>query len=126
MGKAFNAVLDAEKAGANVTQLLAKLNTAGQLLSEAQNAYANGNNAANVASMVENINQIARQISTDALNLRNESLIESMNRIEFTLIFSVVGGIVFSILLFFVWRRFKRTHVEKVLGMKPEVEENST
>ena len=60
--QAFNAVLDAEKAGANVTQLLAKLNTAGELLADAQNALNSGNNVANITSKAENATQIAVQV----------------------------------------------------------------
>jgi hypothetical protein len=39
----YNAVLEAEKAGANVTTLLGKLNDAGELLSKADLAYSTGN-----------------------------------------------------------------------------------
>ena len=122
---AFNAVLEAEKAGGNVTQLLARLNTAGENLAEAQNAY-NSGNSANVTSNVENARQIAEQVNVDAVNLLNDSLIESQNNIRFTLIFSIVGAIVFGISLFLIWRRFKRAHVMKVLSMRPEVVENAT
>ena len=118
--------MNAEKAGANVTQLLAKLDAAGQLLSSAQNAYDSGNNSVNVDSMAENINQIASQVNVEALNLRSESLIESQNKIEYTLVFSVAGAVVFGIILFLVWRRYKRGYLEKVLSRKPEVVQNAT
>ena len=124
--QAFSVVLDAEKAGANVTQLLAKLNTAGELLADAQNTYNSGNNAANVISMAEHAIQIAQQVNVDALNLRNNAQFESQNKIQNTVIFSVVGAIVFVILLFLIWRRFRRAHLIKVFGMRPEVVENAT
>ena len=69
MGQAFNSVLDAEKAGANVSHLLVKLNAAVELLSDAQNAY-NSGNTANVTSLANNAIQIANQVNDDALNLR--------------------------------------------------------
>jgi hypothetical protein len=72
--KAFNVVLDAEKAGGNVTQLLLKLDTAGVLLAAAQNAY-NSGNTANVTLIAENVRQIADQVNGDAINLRNASLV---------------------------------------------------
>jgi len=124
VGRAFEAVLDAEKAGANVSQLLVKLNTAGELLSEAQNTY-NSKNTSNVTAIVENAHQIADQVNADAINLRNDSLIKSQNNILFTLIFSIVGAIVFGILLVLVWRKISHAHVKKTLEMKPEVIENT-
>jgi hypothetical protein len=123
VGKAFEAVLDAEKAGANVSQLLVKLNTASELLSEAQNTY-NSKNTANVVAILENANQIADQVNADAINLRNDSLIKSQSDIFFTLIFSIVGAIVFGISLILVWRKLKRDHVIKILDMNAGVVKN--
>jgi len=42
VGRAFNAVLDAEKAGANVTDLLSQLNVAAGILAQAENLYRTG------------------------------------------------------------------------------------
>ncbi len=124
IGEAFNSVLEAEKAGGNVTQLLVRLNTAGKFLADAQNAY-NSGNTANVTSMVENALQIANEVNADALNLRNTSLVESQNSFWLTLTFSIVGAVVFGISLLFVWRRFRRSFMKKLLSMKPEVAENT-
>jgi CHASE3 domain sensor protein len=124
--QAFNSVLDAEKAGTNVTQLLTKLNAAGELLADAENDYNSGINVENVTFMAENATKIAQQVNLDALNLRDNSLLESQNRIQYTVLFSIVGAIVFVIFLFLIWRRFKRSHLIKVLGMRPEVVENAT
>ena len=124
VGQAFNAVLDAEKAGGNVTQLLVKLNTAGELLANAQNIY-NSGNPANVTSMAESVTQIAEQINSEAINLRNISVVESQNSFWLTLIFSIVGAVVFAVSLLYVWRRFRRSFMKKLLGLKPEVVENT-
>jgi cell division protein FtsB len=124
VGQAFNSVLDAEKAGANVTQLLAKLNTAGAILADAQNEL-NSINTVNITTNLENAVQIANQVKADALDLRNVSLVESQNSFWLTLIFSVVGAIVFGVSLLFVWRRFKRSYTKKLLGSKPEVVDNT-
>jgi hypothetical protein len=110
VGQAFSSVLDAEKAGGNVTQLLVKLNSAGVLLAEAQNTY-NSGNSANVTSIAENVQQIADQVNLEATNLRNVSLVESKNRFWLTLGFSVVGAVVFGLFLLFIWRRFKRAFI---------------
>ena len=123
LGQAFNSVLDAEKAGGNITQLLAKLNIAGTILADAQNAL-NSGNTENITSNVENVLQMANQINDDAINLRNASLVQSQNSLWLTLVFSVVGAGVFSLSLLFVWRRFKRAFIKKLLESKPEVVEN--
>jgi predicted PurR-regulated permease PerM len=124
VGQAFNAVLEAEKAGGNVTELLAKLNTAGDLLAGAQNAL-NSGNSANIASNLENVRLIANQISVDAVNLRNVSLVNSQNFLWLTLTFSVAGAVFFVFFLLAVWRRFKRGSIKKLLETKPEVVENT-
>ncbi len=121
--QAFNAVLNAEKAGGNVTQLLLKLNTAGQLLTEAQNAY-NSGTTTNVTANTEKVRQIAGQVNAAAITLRSVSLVESQNTFWLTLIFSVVGAIIFGISILFAWRRFKRSLIKKLHYMKPEVVEN--
>ena len=125
VGEAFNAVLEAEKVGGNVTQLLVRLDTAGTLLADAQNDY-NSGNTANVTSLVDNALQIANKVNADALNLRNVSLVESQNSFWLTLIFSVIGAIVFGGSLLFVWRRFKRSYTMKLLSSKPEVVDNTS
>jgi hypothetical protein len=125
LGQAFNSVLDAEKAGGNVSQLLVKLNTAGALLAEAQNAYTSGKTS-DVTSITANVIQIADQVNGTAVSLRDVSLVNSQNSFSLTLIFSVFGAVAFSISLLFVWRRFKRAFIKKLLGSKPEVVENAT
>ncbi len=123
--QAFNSVLNAEKAGADISELLVKLNIAGEFLSEAQNKY-NSGNLENVTSILKNVHQIADQVNADAVILRNESLSNSQINVFFTLIFSIAGSIIFGILLFFVWRKLKHAHLRKQLHMKPKVIENTT
>jgi hypothetical protein len=124
LGQAFNSVLEAEKVGGNVTELMIKLNTAGDLLAEAQNALNNGS-MANLTSDLENVRQISNQVNYDALNLKNVSLVKSQNSLWLTLSFSAIGAVVFGVSLLIVWRRFKRTFITKLLGSKPEVTENA-
>jgi hypothetical protein len=124
INQAFTNVLAAEKAGGNVTQLLIKLNTAGDFLAKAENAY-NSGNLTNVTSNAESALQLADQVNSDALSLREASLIESQKSFWYTLIFSVVGAAVFGIALLLTWRRFKRSFTNKLLGMKPMAVENT-
>jgi hypothetical protein len=124
INQAFANVLDAEKAGGNVTQLLAKLNSAGEFLAEADNAYRSGN-LANVTSEAENARLMADQVNSNALSLLNASIGGSQNSFVLTLIFSVDGVFVFVVVLLLVWRRFKRGYMKKLHGLKPEVVENA-
>jgi hypothetical protein len=123
VGQAFKAVLDAEKAGGNVTQLLTKLDKAGDILADAQNAL-NSGSTANIASNLENGLQIANQVNSEAINLRNVSILHSQNNFWLTLTFSTVGVILFIISLLLVWRRFKRSNTNKLFSKKPEAVEN--
>lgn len=123
VNQAFISVLAAEKAGANVTQLLLTLSSAGEFLAEAENAYLNGN-LTTAISKAENAILLVEQVNADALRLRDAALVESQNNYWSTLTFSVIGVFVFCIVLLIVWRRFKYVHVNKLLGMKPEVIED--
>jgi hypothetical protein len=115
--------VDAEKAGGNVTLLLARLNTAGDLLSDSQNTY-NSGTIANVTFNAEKARQTAEQVSIDAAKLLEISTVESQNSLWLTFIFSVTGSIVFLVFLLIIWRRFKRGYTKKLLNMKPEVIDN--
>jgi hypothetical protein len=118
--QAFNAALDAERAGANVSGLILRLNEAGGLLGEAEIALENGNSseAANKAGQCVGI---AESVRSDADVLKASALDEAQTVFWTYLAFSVVGIAVFVVVLVLVFRRFKRGYVGKTLGMKPEV-----
>jgi membrane protein DedA with SNARE-associated domain len=42
-----------------------------------------------------------------------------------TIAFSAIGAFVLVLVLFLVWRRFKRGYLERLPGLKPEVAENT-
>jgi len=118
--QAFNATLDAERAGANVSSLIVSLNEAGDTLADAKNALRLGDSsgAANNASLCIGI---AESVQTDANALKTSALAEAQSVFWAYLTFSVVSIAVFVGLLVLFWRRFKRGYGRKVLGMKPEV-----
>lgn len=120
INEAFTNVLAAEKAGGNVTALLAKLNSAGSLLAAAENSYKNGN-FANITSKVHSAVLIANQVNTDAIALREDSLAASQNSFWLTLTFTIVGSVIFSLVLWFGWRSFKKHFMDRLLGKQPEV-----
>ncbi len=125
INQAFTNVLAAEKAGGNITQLLVSLNAAGKLLADAESAY-NSGNLTNVASKADNARQIADQVNTDALALKDASLASSQSNFWYTLIFSIGGAVAFGIAVFFIWKRFRRSYVKKMLSTKPELVKSET
>jgi len=118
--QAFNAVLDAERAGANVTVLLDQLNVAADLLAQAEMAYGNGD-AANAADKADSALSIALEVKSDAVSAEKSALVAYQNGFWLTVALSVIGAAVFVFVLFLVWRLLKQRYVKNFLGAKPEV-----
>ena len=121
--RAFDAALDAERAGANVSGLLVRLNDAGAVLGEAEVALKNGN-LSDAADKAGTCISMAQSVVSDAGALRTWALDGARTWFWTYLAFSVVGIGVFVVVLAVVWRRFKRGYVDNVLDMKPEVKHN--
>jgi hypothetical protein len=117
---AFEAVLDAERAGANVSDLIVKLDEAGGLLAEAENAYRVGN-FSEAVSRAEGCSVLADGVVGEALSLKSSALADAQTAFWQNLTFSCFGGATFLVVLFFVWGWSKRVYAEKLLRMKPEV-----
>ena len=122
--RAFNAVLDAEKAGANVTGLLAQLNVAAGVLAQAENSFRTGDFNTS-AVQADNVLPIAQEVTNSAQDAKQTALVSGQNAFWFTIAFTEIGASVFVLVLFLVWRRFKRGYKKKLLGLKPEVVENT-
>ena len=118
--QAFEAVLEAERAGANVSDSIVKLDGAGGLLAEAENAYKVGN-FSKAISKAEECSILANGVVGEALSLKSSALADAQKAVLQTLTFSCVGDVAFLTLLFFVWGWFKRAYAEKLMRMKPEV-----
>ena len=118
--QAFDATLDAERAGANVSGLIVRLDEAGGLLAEAENAYRVGN-FSEAVSKAEECSMLADGVIGEALSLQNMALADAQTAFWQNLTFSCVGGAAFLVVLFLVWGWFKRVYAEKLLKMKPEV-----
>jgi hypothetical protein len=121
--RAFEAVLEAERAGVNVSDLIVKLDEAGGLLAEAENAYRVGN-FSEAVSKAEQCSMQADGVVGEALSLKNSALADAQKAVLQTLTFSWVGGVAFLAVLFFVWGWFKRAYAGKLMKMKPEVASN--
>jgi hypothetical protein len=121
--QAFNATLDAERAGANVSGLILRLNEAGTILGQAEIALSNGNSS-EAASKAGQCVTIADGVKSDAVALKASALDGAQTTFWRYLAFSVVGVAVFVVVLAVVWRRFRRGYVGKVLGARPRVVSN--
>jgi predicted PurR-regulated permease PerM len=120
---AFNAVLDAEKAGANVTELLNQLNDATRILAQAENLYRTGDYST-AAIKADSVLPIAQEVTTAAQSAKQTALVSGQNAFWSTIAFTVIGAFVFVLVLFLVWRRFKRSYVNNLSQAKPEVTAN--
>ena len=120
VGQAFNVVLDAEKAGANVTGLLSQLNVAEGDLAKAENSYRTGDSNT-AAAQADNVLPIAQEVTTAAQNAKQTAIVNGQNTFWYTIAFTVIGAFVFVLALFLVWRRFKRRYINNLSQAKPEV-----
>ena len=122
LGLAYNAVAGAAASGADVSDMLQKLDVAGSLLSEAHADFRGGDydNALGKAVSCENA---LIGLVDQATSLRTEALRSSNERFIVSGISSVVGLILVLVFGFLGWRSLKRWHFRRVLDMKPGVEE---
>jgi hypothetical protein len=116
---AFVTVLDAEKAGANVADLIGSLNRAGAVLASAQAAFDAGNYS-EVVTLGASATASAEAVLEDASSLKVQATAQASNW-WVTLFFSIAGSITFLCILFFAWRRFGRFYVRKLSDGRPEV-----
>jgi len=74
INQAFNAILDAEKAGANVTGQLTQITAAQGILAQAENSFRSGDTNT-AAVLAENVLPIAQQIINVAQNAKQNAII---------------------------------------------------
>lgn len=120
LASAFEAVLDAEMAGANVSGLLGRLNVGGEYLAEAY-AYVRLGDSENAGRFAGLCVEAVDDVESEAVGLRDEAV--RLGEADFGVKFfgSVVGVVVVVVAGFVVWRVFRRRYHEKVLGLRPEV-----
>jgi len=117
---AYQGVLEAERAGANVSVLLVRLNEAGGFLSQARMAYKAGDfdGAVDFAELGRGIGE---EVAGEARVLRDLATIERVQLLWFTAAASVLAVAWIAFGSFMCWRFFKRRYYRRVLGLKPEV-----
>jgi hypothetical protein len=117
---AYNAVLEAEEAGANVSGLLGRLNVGGEYLAEAY-AYIRLGDFESAGRFAGLCVEEVEGVRSEAGGLREEAHGWWTLDVIVKVIWSVVGVVVVVVGGFVVWRIFKRRYHGKVLGMRPEV-----
>lgn len=117
---AYEAVLDAEQAGAKVSGLLARLNVAGEYLSDAhiQHRLGDFENATYFANLCD---ETAEEVRNEANELKNEAHGLRVTDLVVRMTGSIIGVVIIVFLSFLVWRAFRRRYHKRVLEMKPEV-----
>jgi hypothetical protein len=115
--QAFTAVLEAENAGANIFDLIAKLDEAGRLVAEARM----GHDENESATKADQCSKIALEVLDEANTLKDLALVDRQNLLWQSLAFSLVGIAMFLTVLFSALSRFRRDFPKKLLKMKPEV-----
>ena len=118
--QAFSAVLDAQRAGANVTDLLSQLNYADIVLASAQNSYRKGD-LMGTGNQADQVVLIAEQVTSLAQSAQRTALVSGENAFLTTIALAVVGSFVLVLVLFLVWRKFKRYYVKNLSEAKPEL-----
>jgi hypothetical protein len=120
LASAYDAVLEAEEAGADVSGLLDMLNVGGEYLAEAYVWQRLGVN--------ENATRLAGLCQEAVENVRSEAILlkEKAERLEasdfmVTMLVSAVGVGVVVVVGFVLWRVFTRRYSRRILGLKPEV-----
>lgn len=120
---AYRAVLDAESAGANVSNLILKLNMAAELLAKA-NMFFRSNDYDTALIFASNATAIANNVKVEAYNNRDIALHNSFEHFFFSLVESILGVCAVALLSLLSWRLFKRWYYHHLERLKPELKSN--
>jgi len=108
---AYQAVLKAEEAGANVSGLLDRLNEAGENLAYARMAYNhNPRDLDKTISFANSGKDIAEEVQNAAVKLRDSALSGSMRRMLYTMIASVVSVAFIALGSLWFWHLLKKRY----------------
>jgi hypothetical protein len=118
--QAFNAIIDAERSGANITILLNQLNDANGALAKAENYYQSGNLDL-AAPEADNAVSIAQQVTIQAENTKQAGMVSSQSIFLLTIGFTVVAILILVLALLFLWRVFKKWYIGNLSQAKPKV-----
>jgi hypothetical protein len=94
--------------------LLSQLNYAQDVLARAENSYRAGIQA-------DSIVPIARKVTSDAQSDKLTATVNQQNGFYFSIAFTVLGSVIFVLVLFMVWLFFKRRYIKSLTEAKPEL-----
>lgn len=120
LNRAFEKVLEAEQAGANVTSLIVRLKEAAGLLLEAYLLDGNGEHEEAV-KVAEAVVKITEKASDEASKFKASALSNRKFAFKISLIVSAIGVSAFLFFMSRLWRRFKKYYINKILACRPEV-----
>lgn len=109
---AFQAVLKAENTGANVTNLIIRLNEAASDLSDAKVLLINGSSG-DITKLVEHLVGITAQVKNEAQVLQANTQLNHDYIMKITIIELLVSVVVFLLIMAFIWSRFKSYYLQK-------------
>ncbi len=123
MASAFEAVLEAENVGVNISDFQERLNHFGSLLASAEMLYRNGNYSGAVY-YAGSVSGGCEGMKNEAVNLANYVAAERGQMVLWTVGVSALGF--FGVLIggFLGWGYVKKWYVKELLEMKPEVKED--
>jgi len=123
ISSAFEVVLKSESTGANVTNLIIKLNEAAGYLSDAKVLLINGGSG-DIDELTKRSVEIASEVKNEAQVLQSSTLVDRDYIFKISVIESLVGIPAFLLCMIFFWRWFKSYYTHKIMSLKPEVAEN--
>jgi len=112
---AYQDVLEAERAGANVSGLLAQLNDAAGILVQARISYMAGDSNETVR-FADLCSEVGENVRKDAHRLRDLAVKEADERFLWTMIGSIVSVSAIVCATFIGWLAFKRRFHERTSG----------
>lgn len=105
----YQAVLKTEQSGANVSSLLVRLNGAGELLTQAHMEYRLGN-FGEAISLANSSRSIGEEVQNRAMELKDLAWSQTVQRMLFTMMASVVGAAVVASGSLWVWFVLKKRY----------------
>jgi len=120
VAQSYEAVLDAERVGANVSDLLVRLNNAAGLLSEARLAFEVGNFEESVR-LADFSGGVGSEVRNEAEWLKAKAISAGVNRLWLFLVGSVLAVAVVVSVSLLGYRYFKRWYYRRLLKMRPRV-----
>jgi hypothetical protein len=116
----FEATVDAERAGANVSSLLARLNEGGGYLAAARMAFGTGNlsEADRLSGLAI---EVGAQVESDAFGLEADAINAAFNRFRLYVASSALAMATVVIATLLAYRLVKKRYFKRLLKMKPEV-----